>query len=75
MRRATPSSLVAAGVCATRPKRCETPMPDGLDSPRATMPGCTRTMPRLIPGAGGPSACVMFRTRVCSCGLMRALAH
>ena len=35
MRRAAPSSLFAAGACTTRPKRCETPMPDGLDSLRA----------------------------------------
>eukprot|EP00966_Prymnesium_polylepis_P285916 6604578-Prymnesium_polylepis.1 len=39
------------------------------------MPGRTRTMPRLIPGAGGPSAWVTFRTRAGSCGLTRALAH
>ena len=77
MRRAVPSSLVAAGACATRPKRCETPMPDGLDSPRARRGYHARTHAHhATPDSGRRrTACVTFRTRACSCGLMRALAH
>ena len=43
----------------------------------ATMPGRTRTMPRLIPGAGGPlvSRFVHVRARADSCGLSRTSLH
>eukprot|EP00966_Prymnesium_polylepis_P250978 5803441-Prymnesium_polylepis.1 len=64
MRRAAPSSLVAAGACATRSKRCETPMPDGLDSPQARR-GChARTHAHhATPDSGRRrTACVTFRT-------------